>query len=403
MFFRNFQRSLARVHSFMQNEVSGISFVSRVLNISDIERLLLGGLKLETKNKDSVVNTFSMRLTKQSNYWKLFKYRPDMDFIPFRDFEISRSSVTQELYREVMRTVEIPQALKGICENSFSGESLVPDDAGGFFGFSGTKYPVYNVSVLHAMLFCNELNRICGYPEPYSFEIDEGYNTEMGESFEFIRFFRRLGTASIRLPTLEEWQYAARCGKSKVRSSNDIWSGTSDPEKLRSYAWTVSNSDLELHEVCQKRPSECGLYDMSGNVYEWTEHFESNYEVSYFGRSFEEGLDALKPGCVLGDSEESKMFLGVGHFYNSTFCWVVGGDIFSYARECVADDVCELGKSMNPLTIYAPCVEGRGFDYINQVQTMPIDRDFEGFDRAAQLIPVFVGFRLAYSTEKEEK
>jgi len=267
-------------------------------------------------------------------------------------------------------------------------------------GFSGPKYPVYNVSVLHAMLFCNELNKICGQTEPYSFEVVDGYNTEDGDSFEFVRFFRRLDVDAIRLPTLDEWQYAAACDMQKSKQAENIWSGTTDPGMLRNYAWTVSNSDLELHEVCQKQPNACGLYDMSGNVYEWTEHFETNYNVSYLDQSFEEKLDELNPGHLIEDAEGLKMFLGVGHFYNSTFCWVVGGDIFSYAKECVANDVCDLAKAMNPLTIYKPCVEGSGFEYMDQVRTLWVDRDFDGFDRSAQEIPVFVGFRIVCSSEK---
>ena len=74
-----------------------------------------------------------------------------------------------------------------------------------------------------------------------------------------------------RLPTESEWEYAARSG-----GKDDIWAGTSDENRLQDYA--VFRAD-RTQPVGGKRPNGLGLYDMSGNVWEWVEDcWHDNYK-----------------------------------------------------------------------------------------------------------------------------
>ena len=85
-----------------------------------------------------------------------------------------------------------------------------------------------------------------------------------------------------RVPTEAEWEYAARAGDSTVDKLT--YSGTSDLDKLGDYAWYSDNSGGISHEVGKKLPNDFGLYDMSGNVFEFCWNwFTGTYEDSEGG------------------------------------------------------------------------------------------------------------------------
>jgi len=81
-----------------------------------------------------------------------------------------------------------------------------------------------------------------------------------------------------RLPTLTEWEFAAHGGTAnKVCPGGCQYSGSND---INSVAWYGGNSDGHTHDVGTKQPNELGIYDMTGNVWEWCEDWYDSSQKS---------------------------------------------------------------------------------------------------------------------------
>ncbi|WP_302309056.1 formylglycine-generating enzyme family protein, partial [Odoribacter laneus] len=91
---------------------------------------------------------------------------------------------------------------------------------------------------------------------------------------KFIRRLNALTGLSFKLPTEAQWEYAARGGR---LSKGYKYSGSNN---LGEVGWYWSNSGNCTHRVGEKQPNELGLYDMSGNVYEWCEDWSGGYSVT---------------------------------------------------------------------------------------------------------------------------
>ena len=135
-------------------------------------------------------------------------------------FYIGKYEVTQALWKAVMGTTVQQQLDNG----------------------EGDNYPMYYVSWHETQEFINRLNAATG--------------------------------KQYRLPTEAEWEYACRGG---ARSAQYTYSGSNT---VGNVAWYDGNSGRTTHAVGSKSPNELGIYDMSGNVWEWCSDWYGDYSKS---------------------------------------------------------------------------------------------------------------------------
>jgi sulfatase modifying factor 1 len=146
--------------------------------------------------------------------------------------------------------------------------------------FKGSSLPVETVSWNDAVGFCRKLTE----RERSAGRLPDGY--------------------VYRLPTEAEWEYAARGGS---KSSGFQYAGSNNLDEV---AWYTSNSAGKTHAVGQKRSNELGLYDMSGNVWEWCHDW---YGGDYYGKS--PASDPTGPS-----TGSSRVLRGGSSYYIPEYC-----------------------------------------------------------------------------------
>lgn len=209
-------------------------------------------------------------------------------------FWMSDAEITWDLYNEF-----VSREIDGLIKDSNKGNEvqLEVDAVTGAttpyvdmsFGMGVDGYPAICMTQLAASRFCQWLSALTG------------------------NFYR--------LPTEAEWEYACRAG------SSDSYSFGNDLSKLTDYAWFDGNSDGKTQQVKQKKPNSWGLYDMHGNVAEWTLDqfskdgytFSNNelqdpvkielktYPKSVRGGSWMDGPAALRSAARMASSKKWKM------------------------------------------------------------------------------------------------
>ena len=170
---------------------------------------------------------FTAGTTVNGNITVYAKWSVDMVAIPSKTYKMLRTEVTQALYEAIMGTN--PSQQKG---------RLNPLD--------DYNSPVENITWYDAVAFCNALSTYLGLTPVYTINGEDVTQDTSKSGF--------------RLPTKEEWQYAAAGGEAYTYAGSNT---------IDDVAWYHDNAGGSTHPVGQKEPNGYGLYDMSGNVDEW--------------------------------------------------------------------------------------------------------------------------------------
>lgn len=130
-------------------------------------------------------------------------------------------------------------------------------------------------------------------------------NVNYNDAIEFCAKLSRMTGRRFTLPTEAEWEYAARGGQ---KATTTKYSGSSN---LNDVAWHEDNSGSRMHPVGTLRPNELGIYDMSGNVWEWCLDWYGDYSSS---------SQTDPTGPITGSSRVQR---GGGWYFQGSFCRVV--------------------------------------------------------------------------------
>jgi uncharacterized protein (TIGR02171 family) len=131
-------------------------------------------------------------------------------------------------------------------------------------------YPVSFVNWYDAILFCNAKSRKFGLDTVYSYFSKDTVST--GSVIKITGLIIHYDHDGWRLPTEAEWEFAAREGSSETPAPK-----LNDSNQAKTIAWFDLNSFNTTHPVSQLAPNAFGLYDMAGNVFEWTNDWKGRY------------------------------------------------------------------------------------------------------------------------------
>lgn len=142
--------------------------------------------------------------------------------------------------------------------------------------FKGEKRPVEQISWIRALKYCNKLSKYYGLQPAYKIENDKltAVIYSSGEEvYPVLADFSK--TEGYRLPTELEWEWFARGGEIAIQDGTfDFkYSGSNN---INEVAWYNINSGGETHIVGTKKPNQLGLYDCTGNVWEWCYDTDTN-------------------------------------------------------------------------------------------------------------------------------
>jgi len=195
--------------------------------------------------------------------------------------------------REAQHRRHIPRSF-AICTHETSVEQFLKFQPNFNYAIEYSpkdQCPVNSVTWYDAIRYCRWLSELDGIPE------DQMCYPPMDQILPGMSLPQNmLERTGYRLPTESEWEYAARAGSRTSRFYGHA------EALLDHYAWTVRNSDYRSQPVGRVLPNQLGLFDMLGNVMEWTQDSWRDYPI----RQSEQGEDTLLDSQLTGERRATR-------------------------------------------------------------------------------------------------
>jgi sulfatase modifying factor 1 len=156
------------------------------------------------------------------------------------------------------------------------------------------------------------------YSSEQGYKIQEGYDQYPVLNVSWAGAKAYASYYGMRLPTEAEWEFAAR-GGNEGKNNKYKYAGSNELDEV---AWHLNNANLKVQPVAQLKPNELGLYDMSGNVFDWC---EDNYIKEYY-------LDSPSDNPICKKDSPLKVLRGGNIYLPTQLCRVANRGYYDPER-----------------------------------------------------------------------
>ena len=294
----------ADIEEIVKNAVEN-KFILETENEED-KKITTNNLLEATKSIDSLSNILSDKINVLKKSYKKFKIKSASQKIKngkriagrptFKDMVIvNGGKYTPSFFNEEREVCDLE-----VCKYPTTQDMWMEVMKKNPSEFKGGRRPVENVSWWDALEFCNKLSEKHGLKPVYDLsQKEEGilriYQSNGKIEYPNVADFRK--TEGFRLPTEVEWELFA-CGGEVAMQDGTFGFMYSGSNNIYEVGWYGNNSNGRTHDVGTKKPNQLGIYDCSGNVYEWCYDTGSN------------GYISEKTPYIYDETEESRVLKG---------------------------------------------------------------------------------------------